>query len=173
MFHAKKNKFLNSRQQQPSPSIEESVAPPKSNSFLTRAQAPQTPQAQMQAQMQGQPQGQPQAQMQGQPQGQPQVDFPALSKGSAAPASIIPTVATTTAYKSALLSNIDVMHAEEQARIQRAVRRDAERNEERRRQLELAARRERFVNAAMNRVNGMAYNDDDVIDVDTADNDDN
>ena len=76
--------------------------------------------------------------------------------------------------KSALLSNIDVMHAEEQARIQRAVRRDAERNEERRRQLELAARRERFVNAAMNRVNGMAYNDDDdVIDVDTADNDDN
>ena len=66
------------------------------------------------------------------------------------------------------------MHAEEQARIQRAVRRDAEQNEERRRQLELAARRERFVNAAMNRVNGMAYNDDDdVIDVDTADDDDN
>jgi hypothetical protein len=168
MFHAKKNKFLNSRQQQPSPSIEESVAPPKSNSFLTRAQAPQTPQAQTQ----GQPQAQTQGQTQGQLQGQPQVDFPALSKGPAAPASIIPTVATTTAYKSALLSNIDVMHAEEQARIQRAVRRDAERNEERRRQLELAARRERFVNAAMNRVNGMAYNDDDVIDVDTADNDD-
>ena len=151
---------MNSRQQQPSPSIEESVAPPKSNSFLTRAQARQAPQLQTQVQTQA----------------QPQVDFPALSKGPAAPASILPTVATTTttAYKSALLSNINVMHAEEQARIQRAVRRDAERNEERRRQLELAARRERFVNAAMNRVNGMAYNDDDdVIDVDTADNDDN
>lgn len=72
--------------------------------------------------------------------------------------------ATANAYKSALLSKIDVTHAEEQARIQRAVRREMERNEERRRQLELAARRERFVNAAMNRVTGMAYEDDDVND---------
>ncbi|NBO42516.1 MAG: hypothetical protein EBU92_13560, partial [Betaproteobacteria bacterium] len=97
----------------------------------------------------------------------PVEEFPVLSKGATA-ASVTATAPTATAtanaYKSALLSKIDVTHAEEQARIQRAVRREMERNEERRRQLELAARRERFVNAAMNHVTGMAYEDDDVND---------
>lgn len=64
-------------------------------------------------------------------------------------------------YKSALLSKINVAHAEEQARIQRAIQKEVELKEERLRQLELAARRERFVHAAMNDVNGMAYDDDD------------
>ena len=167
-FPDKKNKFLSSSSASTSkprsgPGPEETTTttkapnPPKPNSFLTtrgqtwaepvQAQVPQATQAPQQAQ--------PQA----------EVEFPVLSKGSNNPASISMTT-TTKAYKSALLSKIDVTHAEEQARIQRAVRREMERNVERRRQLELAARRERFVKAAMNSANGMAYDDDDANNID-------
>jgi hypothetical protein len=161
---AKKNKFLSSStttttttpKPRTVPEEPTATAPPaKPNPFLSRA----LQQAQAQAPQQAQAQAPQQAQAQA-----PVEEFPVLSKGVTA-ASVTATAPTATAtanaYKSALLSKIDITHAEEQARIQRAVRREMERNEERRRQLELAARRERFVNAAMNRVNGMAYDDDD------------
>jgi hypothetical protein len=151
---AKKNKFLSSSTTTTTTSKPRTVpeeptttAPSaKPNPFLSRGQAPQ--QAQAQAPQQAQAQA-------------PVEEFPVLSKGATSSTSVTATATTANAYKSALLSKIDITHAEEQARIQRAVRREMERNEERRRQLELAARRERFVNAAMNRVNGMAYDDDD------------
>ena len=170
---AKKNKFLSSStttttttpKPRTVPEEPTATAPPaKPNSFLSRA----LQQAQAQAPQQAQAQAPQQAQAQAPQQAQaPVEEFPVLSKGATA-ASVTATAPTATAtanaYKSALLSKIDVTHAEEQARIQRAVRREMERNEERRRQLELAARRERFVNAAMNHVTGMAYEDDDVND---------
>ena len=163
-FPDKKNKFLSSSSASTSkprsgPGPEETTTttkapnPPKPNSFLTTRG--QTWAEQVQAQVPQATQAQPQA---------PVEEFPVLSKGSNNPASI--SMTTTKAYKSALLSKIDVTHAEEQARIQRAVRREMERNEGRRRQLELAARRERFVKAAMNSANGMAYDDDDANDID-------
>lgn len=156
---AKKNKFLSSSTSattsKPHTVHEEptTTAPPaKPNPFLSRGQTTWAEPVQAQVPQATQA---PQA---------PVEEFPVLSKESNNPASI--SMTTTKAYKSALLSKIDVTHAEEQARIQRAVRREMERNEERRRQLELAARRERFVKAAMNSANGMAYDDDDANDID-------
>jgi hypothetical protein len=158
---AKKNKFLSSStttttttpKPRTVPEEPTTTAPSaKPNPFLSRA----LQQAQAQAPQQAQAQAPQQAQAQA-----PVEEFPVLSKGATSSTSVTATATTANAYKSALLSKIDITHAEEQARIQRAVRREMERNEERRRQLELAARRERFVNAAMNRVNGMAYDDDD------------
>lgn len=165
---AKKNKFLSSSttttttttpKHRTVPENPTTPAPPaKPNPFLSRGQTTWAPQQQAQAQAQA-PQQQTQAQAQA-----PVEEFPVLSKKATATSvtsTATATTATANAYKSALLSKIDVTHAEEQARIQRAVRREMERNEDRRRQLELAARRERFVNAAMNSLNGMAYDDDD------------
>ena len=162
---AKKNKFLSSStsattsKPRTGPEEQTTTKAPhaKPNSFLSRGQTWAEP-AQAQAPQQAQAQA-------------PVEEFPGLSKGATSvTATATPATATANAYKSALLSKIDITHAEEQARIQRAVRREAERNEERRRQLELAARRERFVNAAMNRVTGMAYEDDDANDIDVDNN---
>jgi hypothetical protein len=63
-------------------------------------------------------------------------------------------------YKSALLTKINHSHIEEQARIQKALRREMEAKENRLRQMELSSMRERFVADAVHGCGSMAYDDD-------------
>jgi hypothetical protein len=63
-------------------------------------------------------------------------------------------------YKTALLTKIDQSHIEEQARIQKALRREMEAKETRLRQMELSSMRERFVADAIHDCGSMAYDDD-------------
>ena len=63
-------------------------------------------------------------------------------------------------YKTALLTKINHSHIEEQARIQKALRREMEAKENRLRQMELSSMRERFVADAVHGCGSMAYDDD-------------
>jgi hypothetical protein len=63
-------------------------------------------------------------------------------------------------YKTALLTKINHSHIEEQARIQKAMRREMEAKEKRLRQMELSSMRERFVADAVHGCGSMAYDDD-------------
>ena len=63
-------------------------------------------------------------------------------------------------YKTALLTKINHSHIEEQARIQKALRREMEAKEKRLRQMELSSMRERFVADAVHGCGSMAYDDD-------------
>ena len=63
-------------------------------------------------------------------------------------------------YKTALLTKINHSHIEEQARIQKALRREMEAKEKRLRQMELSSVRERFVADAVHGCGSMAYDDD-------------
>lgn len=63
-------------------------------------------------------------------------------------------------YKTALLTKINHSHIEEQARIQKALRREMEAKENRFRQMELSSMRERFVADAVHGCGSMAYDDD-------------
>ena len=63
-------------------------------------------------------------------------------------------------YKTALLTKINQSHIEEQARIQKALRREMEAKENRLRQMELSSMRERFVADAIHDCGSMAYDDD-------------
>jgi hypothetical protein len=65
-------------------------------------------------------------------------------------------------YKTALLTKINHSHIEEQARIQKALRREMEAKENRLRQMELSSMRERFVADAVHGCSSMAaaYDDD-------------
>jgi hypothetical protein len=63
-------------------------------------------------------------------------------------------------YKTALLTKINHSHIEEQARIQKALRREMEAKENRLRQMELSSMRERFVADAIHGCGSMAYDDD-------------
>jgi hypothetical protein len=63
-------------------------------------------------------------------------------------------------YKTALLTKINHSHIEEQARIQKALRREMEAKEKRLRQMELSSMRERFVADAIHGCGSMAYDDD-------------
>jgi hypothetical protein len=63
-------------------------------------------------------------------------------------------------YKTALLTKINHSHIEEQARIQKALRREMEAKEDRLRQMELSSMRERFVADAVHGCGSMAYDDD-------------
>jgi hypothetical protein len=63
-------------------------------------------------------------------------------------------------YKTALLTKINQKHIEEQARIQKALRREIEAKEARLRQLEMSSMRERFVEDAIHDRGSMAYDED-------------
>ena len=63
-------------------------------------------------------------------------------------------------YKTALLTKINHSHIEEQARIQKALRREMEAKENRLRQMELSSMRERFVADAVHGCGSIAYDDD-------------
>jgi hypothetical protein len=63
-------------------------------------------------------------------------------------------------YKTALLTKINHSHIEEQARIQKALRREMDAKETRLRQMELSSMRERFVADAIHDCGSMAYDDD-------------
>ena len=63
-------------------------------------------------------------------------------------------------YKTALLTKINHSHIEEQARIQKALRREMEAKEKRLRQMEMSSMRERFVADAIHGCGNMAYDDD-------------
>ena len=63
-------------------------------------------------------------------------------------------------YKTALLTKINHSHIEEQARIQKALRREMEAKENRLKQMEMSSMRERFVADAVHGCGSMAYDDD-------------
>ncbi len=63
-------------------------------------------------------------------------------------------------YKTALLTKINHSQIEEQARIQKALRREMDAKETRLRQMELSSMRERFVADAIHDCGSMAYDDD-------------
>jgi hypothetical protein len=65
------------------------------------------------------------------------------------------------AYKTALLAKIKQQHIDEQARLQKELRRELEASQLRQRQLELAAKRERQVAALTQDAAGIAYDYDD------------
>jgi hypothetical protein len=73
----------------------------------------------------------------------------------------VSTAGACPAYKTALLTKIKQQHLDEQARIQKAMQRDREAKQERQRQLELAAKRERHVAELTHDAAGIAYDDDD------------
>jgi hypothetical protein len=66
----------------------------------------------------------------------------------------------TLLYKTALLTKINHSHIEEQARIQKALRREMEAKEKRLRQMELSSMRERVVADAVHGCGSMVYDDD-------------
>ena len=63
-------------------------------------------------------------------------------------------------YKTALLTKINQSHIDEQARIQKVLRREMEAKEARLKQMELSSMRERFVADAIHDCGSMAYDDD-------------
>lgn len=63
-------------------------------------------------------------------------------------------------YKTALLTKINQSHIDEQARIQKVLRREMEAKENRLKQMELSSMRERFVADAIHDCGSMAYDDD-------------
>ena len=87
-------------------------------------------------------------------------EFPALGGSSAALRPV--TGKDTLLYKTALLTKINHSHIEEQARIQKALRREMEAKEKRLKQMESASMRDRFVADAIHDCGSMAYDDDPV-----------
>jgi hypothetical protein len=87
-------------------------------------------------------------------------EFPALGGSSATLRPV--TGKDTLLYKTALLTKINHSHIEEQARIQKALRREMEAKEKRLKQMESASMRDRFVADAIHDCGSMAYDDDPV-----------
>jgi hypothetical protein len=87
-------------------------------------------------------------------------EFPALRGSSTASRPV--TGKDTLLYKTALLTKINHSHIEEQARIQKALRREMEAKEKRLKQMESASMRDRFVADAIHDCGSMAYDDDPV-----------
>ena len=65
-------------------------------------------------------------------------------------------------YKTALLTKINHSHIEEQARIQKALRREMDAKEKRLKQMQMSSMRERFIADAIHDCGSMAYDDDPV-----------
>ena len=87
----------------------------------------------------------------------PVEEFPALGTSIA---STHAAGAGGAAYKTALLAKIKQQHLDEQARLQKELRREVEANQLRQRQLELAAKRERQVAALTHDAAGIVYDYD-------------